>query len=68
VLAEIPNQPALSRLLQRQGLSASVYPLLIGLNAYRMLDDRMLEAVAVLDLRVYKVRGTDPRAWLYPQN
>ena len=65
VLAEIPNQPALSRLLQRQGLSASVYPLLIGLNAYRMLDDRMLEAVAVLDLRVYKVRGTDPRAWLY---
>jgi hypothetical protein len=65
VLAEIPNRPALSRLLQRQGLSASVYPLLIGLNAYRMLDDRMLEAVTVLDLRVYKVRGTDPRAWLY---
>jgi hypothetical protein len=65
VLAEIPNRSMLSRLLQRQGLSASVYPLLIGLNASRMLDDHMLEAVAVLDLRVYKVRGTDPRAWLY---
>jgi hypothetical protein len=65
VLAEIPNRPMLSKLLQRQGLSASVYPLIIGLNASRMLDDHMLEAVAVLDLRVYKVRGTDPRAWLY---
>lgn len=65
LLAEIPNQPALARLFQRQGLSASVYPLLIGLDACRMLDDHMLDAVSVLDLRVYKVRGTDPRAWLY---
>jgi hypothetical protein len=65
VLAEIPRQPALSKLLQRQGLSASVYPLLVGLNVHQMLDDRMLKAIAVLDLRVYKVRGNDPRAWLY---
>jgi len=65
VVEGIRTQPILAQLLQWQGLSASVYPLLIGLNVRRMLDDRMLEAISVLDLRVYKVRGTDPRAWLF---
>lgn len=65
VVEQIRTQPILARLLQWQGLSASVYPLLIGLNVRRMLDDRMLDAISVLDLRVYKVRGTDPRADLF---
>lgn len=67
IIAHIPEKPEYQSLFQRQGVSASVYPLLIGLNARGMLDDRMLGAVSILDLRVYKVRGTDPRAWLYKE-
>ena len=65
LLSELPSRSSLSNLLQRQGLNASVYPLLIGLKAREMLDEKMLQAISVLDLRVYKVRGTDPRADLY---
>lgn len=67
LIARIPEEPKYRNLFQRQGVSASVYPLLIGLKARGMLDDRMLDAVSILDLRVYKVRGTDPRAWLYKE-
>jgi len=47
------------------GLSAAVYPLLISLKSENIIDNRLLEIAETLDLRVYKVRGTDPRADLY---
>lgn len=65
LIQHIDTDPGYQNLFLRQGVSASVYPLLIGLESRNLLDAEMLEAVAVLDLRVYKVRGTDPRAWLY---
>jgi hypothetical protein len=65
IVARVPDRPEYQSLLQRQGLSAAVYPLLVGLNVRDKLDERMLSALSILDLRVYKVRGTDPRAWLY---
>lgn len=67
LITHIPEKPMYRSLFQRQGVSPSVYPLLIGLEARGMLDDRLLNAVSILDLRVYKVRGTDPRAWLYKE-
>ena len=30
-----------------------------------LLDDKMLDLIETLDIRVYKIRGTDPRADLY---
>jgi hypothetical protein len=67
LVANIPVDPAYERLFCRQGVSASIYPLLIGVKARRMLDNKMLDAIAILDLRVYKVRGTDPKASLYKE-
>lgn len=65
LLDQIPNSNVHRRLLQFQGPSASVYPLLISSQARGILDTRLLEAIEVLDLRVYQVRGTDPKADLY---
>jgi len=53
------------RLFWFQAPSASVYPLLVAAEARGILDERMLHAIAILDLRVYQVRGTDPKAELY---
>lgn len=47
------------------GLGAAVYPLVISLKSEDILDNRLLKIIEALDLRVYKVRGTDPRADLY---
>jgi len=47
------------------GLNTRVYPLIISLEAEGLLNKPMLDAIESLDLRVYKVRGTDPRAGLY---
>lgn len=47
------------------GISTRIYPLIVSLEAEGLLDKKMLDAVESLDLRVYKVRGTDPRAGLY---
>jgi hypothetical protein len=53
------------KMLSFLGLSAAVYPLIISLKTEDILDNRLLEIIETLDLRVYKVRGTDPRADLY---
>lgn len=47
------------------GLNARVYPLIISLEAEKILDQTFLNVLENLDLRVYKIRGTDPRADLY---
>jgi len=65
LLRKIPSQPLCGRLFRFQGPNASVYPLLVALEGRGILDEEMLWAVSVLDLRVYQVRGTDPKADLY---
>lgn len=47
------------------GINPLVYPLIIGLEARGMLNDELLRLIETLDLRVYKIRGTRPRADLY---
>ena len=47
------------------GLNTRVYPLIISLEAENLLDDYMLNLLETLDIRVYKIKGTDPRADLY---
>jgi len=47
------------------GLNAAVYPLIVSLHCEGLLDDELLRLVEILDLRVYKIRGTDPRSDLY---
>jgi uncharacterized protein with ParB-like and HNH nuclease domain len=55
----------LKKLLSFLGLNAWVYPLLISLEAEGLLTDEALDIIECLDVRVYKVRGTEPRAGLY---
>jgi len=47
------------------GLNTRIYPLLISLKTENLLDNSMLDLLETLDLRIYKIRGTDPRADLY---
>jgi hypothetical protein len=56
---------AYRRLLSFLGVNASVYPLMIALEAEQIANESMLDLVEKLDLRVYKIRGTEPRADLY---
>ncbi len=65
LLERIPEDSSYKQLFRFQGPSASVYPLLVTAEARGILDEEMLNAIAVLDLRVYQVRGTDPKADLY---
>ena len=54
------------------GLSATLYPVIIILNRYNILDRTLqdesvrqydfLDLIEIIDVRVYKVRGTDPKA------
>ena len=65
LLERIPDNPAYARLFRFQGPNASVYPLLVATQARGFLDDKIMEALSILDLRVYQIRGTDPKADLY---
>jgi hypothetical protein len=62
---KINTEIQFKKLFSFLGISTRIYPLIISLEAEGMLDKKMLDAVESLDLRVYKVRGTDPRAGLY---
>jgi len=62
---KVVTEPQFKKLFGFLGLNARVYPLIISLKAENLLDQKLLDTVESLDLRVYKVRGTDPRAGLY---
>ena len=49
------------------GMNAAVYPLIISLKSENIIDKEFLELIETSDLRVYKVRGTDPRSELYKE-
>jgi hypothetical protein len=65
LLERIAESETHKRLFQFQSPSASVYPLLVAAESRGILDEQMLKAISILDLRVYQVRGTDPKADLY---
>ena len=65
LLERIPKDTSYEQLFRFQGPNASIYPLLVTAEAQGFLDEAMLKAIAVLDLRVYQIRGTDPKADLY---
>jgi len=67
IVEQIKANCNLKKLFSFLGLNTRVYPLLISLKAENLLSERMLKLIEVLDLRVYKVRGTDPRARLYKE-
>ena len=58
-----PNQ--FKKLFSFLGLNSRIYPLIISLEAENILNQQLLNSIESLDLRVYKIRGTAPRAELY---
>jgi len=65
VIERVKTDCRYKKLFSFLGLNTRVYPLLISLQTKNMLNDSILELIETLDLRVYKIRGTDPRAGLY---
>ncbi|MFW5928187.1 MAG: HNH endonuclease family protein [Thermoplasmatota archaeon] len=49
------------------GPNANMYPLIISLKKKGWLDEEMFNILESLDVRVYKIRGTNPRADLYKE-
>lgn len=65
LLEQIEESDSHKRLFQFQNPSAIVYPLIVATEARGICDTEMLQAISILDLRIYQVRGTDPKADLY---
>ena len=65
IIDRVEHDCRIKKLFSFLGLSTRVYPLIISLESEGFLDDIMLHMIESLDLRVYKVRGTEPRADLY---
>lgn len=42
-----------------------IYPLIINIYKEGILNKNIIKIIETLDLRIYKVRGTDPRAYIY---
>jgi len=66
-IEQIKTNCRFKKLFSFLGLNTRVYPLLISLKVENLLSKQMVELIETLDLRVYKVRGTDPRARLYKE-
>mgnify|MGYP000262271778 CR=1 FL=1 len=65
VISEVKTDCKIKKIFSFLGLNTRVYPLLISLKVENLLDNSMLDLLETLDLRIYKIRGTDPRADLY---
>lgn len=65
ILERIQEEVGMDKLMRWQQPNALIYPLIIGAEAEGILDEDMVELIRVLDMRVYKIRNTDPRAKLY---
>lgn len=67
LMEKLNSNPRVYKLFSILGISTRLYPLLIRLEEMGLLNsekhaDILLDLVEVADLRVYKIRGTDPRA------
>jgi hypothetical protein len=65
LILQAEHESPYRRLLSFLGASASIYPLMITLKREGLMTADMAELIEALDLRVYKVRGTDPHSYLY---
>ncbi|MCR4424460.1 MAG: DUF262 domain-containing protein [candidate division WOR-3 bacterium] len=65
VIERVNTDCRYKKLFSFLGLNTRVYPLIISLETEGKLSDSTLELIETLDLRVYKIRGTEPRAGLY---
>ncbi len=65
IIEKVKKDCKFRKLFSFMGLNTRVYPLIISLKLKGWLDNSMINIIEALDLRVYKVRGTDPRAKLY---
>ncbi|WP_456437792.1 DUF262 domain-containing protein [Desulfurobacterium sp.] len=65
LLKKMDENRRIKKLFAFLGLNTRVYPLIISLELKGWLNEEMLSVIEALDLRVYKIRGTDPRAKLY---
>ena len=67
IIERVKTECKFKKLFSFLGLNTRVYPLIISLRVEDLLDNSMLDLIETLDLRVYKIRGTDPRAKLYKE-
>ncbi|MDI3497040.1 DUF262 domain-containing protein [Archaeoglobus sp.] len=65
IIEKVGHDCKFKKLFSFLGLNTRVYPLIISLELKGWLNDTMIDLIETLDLRVYKIRGTDPRASLY---
>ena len=65
IMEKINEDKEVNYLMRWQQPNALVYPLLISCQAEGYLDKEMINLITVLDMRVYKIRPTDPRSYLY---
>ncbi|OGG94680.1 MAG: hypothetical protein A2527_05615 [Candidatus Lambdaproteobacteria bacterium RIFOXYD2_FULL_50_16] len=69
IMEKVDKSPDYYKLFSILGLSATLYPLVIKLQLYELLSSNvggksLINFVEMIDVRVYKIRGTDPRAEL----
>lgn len=64
-LNDIDSNPLSKKLFLFNGLSASIYPLIISLKAVNLLNDDFIKLIEILDIRVFKIAGKDRIKWFY---
>ncbi|MCD6255698.1 MAG: HNH endonuclease [Deltaproteobacteria bacterium] len=65
IIGKVKIDCRIKKMFSFLGLNTRIYPLFISLKTENLLDNSMLDLLETLDLRIYKIRGTDPRADLY---
>lgn len=65
IISRISDDIRYKKLLSFLGINARVYPLIISLEVESILEPALLDIAESIDVKIYKVRGTDPRADLY---
>lgn len=65
VISRVKENCQYKKLFSFLGLSVRLYPLIISLECEGLLDQKMLKTIERIDVRIYKIRGTDIRAGLY---
>jgi len=65
IISRVQTNCQYKKLFSFLGLNARLYPLIISLECEKILNQQMLNIIESVDIRIYKIRGTDPRAKLY---
>lgn len=65
IINNTQNDCQLKKLFSFLRLNARLYPLIISLESEGILDQTLLSMIENVEIRIYKIRGTDPRADLY---